>query len=88
MKYIIESLNGIVEIINPTIEVLGLSEVNPNISGQTPPNKMYKVELHLITPQSKFGLTIDVIQSETMSFTDSELLINQVEVSLDSQFGV
>ncbi len=88
MNYKIEWLNNNLEITNPTIEIVGLNVGNPNISNIDFITKKYSIEIILLTPKSKFGLTLKNVQANTLDWTDGQNLPQQVLDALNEQFGV
>lgn len=88
MKYIFPNLNNGLEITDPVIEIVGLNEGNPNIHKPNFIDKTFSIDIHLITDNCKFGLCLDNVQAEVMSFNDGSLLNTQVLTALNKQFGV
>tara|TARA_R110002051_G_scaffold270256_3_gene330744 strand:- start:151 stop:420 length:270 start_codon:yes stop_codon:yes gene_type:complete len=88
MNYIIEKLNGSLEIENPIIEIVDLENgklLNVNLDFI---NNIVGLEIKLITPQAKFGLMLENVKVEEMVFGDGSLLQSQVQTALDEQYGV
>jgi hypothetical protein len=91
MKYLFTYENSNfenLEIENPTIEIVGLNVGNPNISKIDFKTKKYSIEILLIIPDAKFGLTLENVQSESLDWTGGDNLPQQVLDALNKQFGV
>mgnify|MGYP005992169137 CR=1 FL=1 len=88
MNYIIEKLNGKIEIENPTIEVVGLILGNPDISNINFVTKKYSIVVELITNDAKFEFVLNDVQALSLDWTDGQNIPEQVLTALNEQFGV
>lgn len=88
MNYIFENLNNGLEIINPTIEIVGIDKGNPKISNIDFQTKKYSVDIVLSNSGSRFGLTLNNVQASSLDWTSGQNLPLQVLTALNEQFGV
>lgn len=88
MIYKINWLNNNLEIKNPTIEIVGLAEGNPNISNIDFVTKKYSIEILLKTENATFGMTLNDVQAESLDWTTGQNLPLQVLTALNEQFSV
>ena len=88
MNYKINWLNNNLEIKNPTIEIVGLADGNPNISNIDFVTKKYSIEILLKTENATFGMTLNDVQAESLDWTTGQNLPLQVLTALNEQFSV
>lgn len=88
MNYKLEYLNSNLEIINPKIEIVGLSVGNPDIKNINFLNKKYSVNIILTTDTAVFGVLLNDVQATSLDWTSGQNLPEQVLKALNEQFGV
>jgi len=89
-KYIIPDVNSSLEITNPTIEIVGLSQGNPKVKEPLDfINKTYSVDIILKDINFSYGFMLKNIQAISMDFENGgNDIVQQVVDALDSQFLV
>lgn len=89
MKYKIEWLNNNLEIENPTIEIVGLMQGNPNIIDIDFITLLYSVDIILTTDSAKFGMTLENVKAESLNFNnEGSKMPQQVLTALNEQFAI
>lgn len=89
MIYVIEKVNGLAEIVDPIIEIVGLSKNNPAITSIDFPTLKYDVDILLIIDgRAKFLLNLTGVQAESLDFsTEGAKMPAQVLEALNVQFA-
>lgn len=89
MKYKIEWLNNNLEIENPTIDIVGLMQGNPNIIDIDFITLLYSVDIILTTDSAKFGMTLENVKAESLNFNNEGAKMPlQVLTALNEQYAV
>lgn len=88
MNYLITGLNTDLEIINPTIEIVGLADGNPKITNIDFPTKKYNIDIILMTENARFGMNLTNVQAVSLDWASGQDLPLQVLTALNEQFAV